>query len=45
MHLTPRVNPNPTGFQMLIPLELKVGLLSNQAVNSSLSIVSRPKKN
>ena len=29
---------------MLIPLEPKVGLTSDQAVNSSLSVVSRSKK-
>ena len=34
----------PQNFQMLIPLEPKVGLTSNQAVNSSLSVVSRSKK-
>ena len=34
----------PQNFQMLIPLEPKVGLTSNQAVNLSLSIVSRSKK-
>ena len=34
----------PTDFQTLIPLEPKVGLTSNQAVNSSLSVVSRSKK-
>ena len=46
------VNPNqagggqicPTDFQMIISLEPKVGLTSNQAVNSSLSVVSRSKK-
>ena len=46
------LNPNPTGgghicprdFQTLIPQEPKVGLTSNQAVNSSLSVVSRSKK-
>ena len=31
-------------FQKLIPLEPKVELTSNQAVNSSLSVVSRSKK-
>ena len=47
-----KLNPNPTGgghicprdFQTLIPQEPKVGLTSNQAVNSSLSVVSRSKK-
>ena len=34
----------PTDFQTLIPQEPKVGLTSNQAVNSSLSVVSRSKK-
>ena len=34
----------PQDFQMLIPQEPKVGLTSNQAVNSSLSVVSRSKK-
>ena len=46
------LNPNqagggqicPTDFQTLIPQEPKVGLTSNQAVNSSLSVVSRSKK-
>ena len=35
----------PTNFQMLIPQEPKVGLTSNQAVNSSLIVVSRLNKN
>ena len=36
---------SPANFKMLIPRDPKVGLTSNQAVNSSLFIVSRSKKN
>ena len=42
--LTRLENFQIANFRMHIPMELKVGLTSNQAVNSSLSVVSRSKK-
>ena len=52
LHLFRHLNPNqtgggangPPGFKSLISPQPKVGLTSNQAVNSSLSVVSKSKK-